>query len=165
MFLAPLAHSSCPEDELQNVNMVDDEVLRAAKERKRKAQETYTGYDDEEFDEDRIGRRADVLGKYDDSFISGKAKQEVSPFFLRLGHPLTTQGFRLGAAIEKKIVKDEDVEMIGAPASRVKLNLDYTSASLLPRRSTSLMSGRRIRGIGLPERGRRGLQTSEEEEV
>jgi hypothetical protein len=65
------------EDELQNVNMVDDEVLRAAKERKRKAQEQYTGLDDDEFDEDRIGIKADILGKYDDSFASGKVKTEV----------------------------------------------------------------------------------------
>jgi U4/U6.U5 tri-snRNP-associated protein 1 len=31
------------EDELQNVNMVDDAVVKAAKERKRKALEQYTG--------------------------------------------------------------------------------------------------------------------------
>lgn len=72
----------CPltetEDELQNVNMADNEALKAAKERKRKAQAQYTGLDDEEFDEDRIGKKADILGKYDDSFISGQAKSEVS---------------------------------------------------------------------------------------
>lgn len=103
------------EDELQNVNMMDDVALRAAKERKRKAQSAYTGYDDEEFDEDRIGRKADVLSKYDDEFSTGKAKSE---------------GFRLGAApVEKEMkVVDDEFETIGfAPAVKVKLNLEYTS--------------------------------------
>ncbi|WWC94765.1 hypothetical protein V866_001614 [Kwoniella sp. B9012] len=100
------------EDELQNVNMVDDAAIKAAKERKRKAAEQYTGYDDEEFDENRIGIKADILGKYDDEFSSGKAKSE---------------GFRLGAPIEKKMkIVDEDSEMGMAPATKVKLNLDYT---------------------------------------
>ncbi|WVQ84312.1 hypothetical protein IAT38_006464 [Cryptococcus sp. DSM 104549] len=100
------------EDELQNVNLVEDEAIKAAKERKRKAQAAYTGYDDEEFDEDRIGKRADVLGKYDDSFATGKVRSE---------------GFRLGAPVEKKVkVMDEDVEMASGPSVRVKLNLDYT---------------------------------------
>lgn len=58
--------------------MVDDEAINAAKERKRKAQEAYTGYDDEEFEEGRIGVKADLLGKYDDSFTTGKVKTEVS---------------------------------------------------------------------------------------
>ncbi|GFZ48646.1 hypothetical protein JCM24511_06395, partial [Saitozyma sp. JCM 24511] len=100
------------EDELQNVNMVDEEAIKAAKERKRKAQEQYTGYDDEEFEEGRIGQKADILGKYDDEFSTGKVKSE---------------GFRLGAPIEKKMtITDEDTEMIGqAPAIKVKLNLDY----------------------------------------
>ncbi|OCF61175.1 U4/U6.U5 tri-snRNP-associated protein 1 [Kwoniella mangroviensis CBS 10435] len=100
------------EDELQNVNMVDDAAIKAAKERKRKAAEQYTGYDDEEFDENRIGIKADILGKYDDEFSSGKAKSE---------------GFRLGAPIEKKMkIVDEDSEMGMAPVTKVKLNLDYT---------------------------------------
>ncbi|WWC64651.1 uncharacterized protein I303_107262 [Kwoniella dejecticola CBS 10117] len=100
------------EDELQNVNLVDDAAIRAAKERKRKAAEQYTGYDDEEFDENRIGVKADILGKYDDEFSSGKAKSE---------------GFRLGAPIEKKMtIVDEDTEMGSAPATKIKLNLDYT---------------------------------------
>jgi U4/U6.U5 tri-snRNP-associated protein 1 len=101
------------EDELQNVNLIDDEAVKAAKERKRKAEAAYTGYDDDEFDENRIGKKADVLGKYDDEFSSGKVR---------------TEGFRLGAAaVEKKnLVVDEDTEMMGtAPATKVKLNLDY----------------------------------------
>lgn len=69
---------SLTEDELQNVNMVDEEAIKAAKERKRKAQEQYTGYDDEEFEEGRIGQKADILGKYDDEFSTGKVKSEVS---------------------------------------------------------------------------------------
>lgn len=107
------------EDELQNVNMVDDAVLKAAKERKRKAGAAYTGYDDEEFDESRIGQKADVLSKYDDEFSSGKARSE---------------GFRLGAAQPTQTnmdVVDDEFETIGAaPAVKVKLNLDYTSKSL-----------------------------------
>jgi len=101
------------EDELQNVNMIDDEKVKAAKERKRKALQQYTGYDDEEFDEDRIGRKADVLGKYDDEFTSGTAR---------------TEGFRLGAPVEQKAAADDDVEMIALgrePASKIKLNLDF----------------------------------------
>ena len=76
--------------------------------------EQYTGYDDEEFDEDRIGKKADILGKYDDEFSSGKAKGE---------------SFRLGSAVEKKSdIEDGDTEMIAlghAPVHKVKLNLDF----------------------------------------
>lgn len=115
------------EDELQNVNMVDDEVLRAAKERKRKAQAQYTGLDDDEFDEDRIGLKADVLGKYDDSFTSGKVKTEAS-YLTRYQSVTVTddQGFRLGAPIEEKPIVQEDTEMIGqAPSTKIKLGLDF----------------------------------------
>ncbi|KAI9633988.1 SART-1 protein [Dioszegia hungarica] len=99
------------EDELQNVNLIEDEVLKAAKERKRKAQAAYTGYDDEEFDEGRIGQKADILGKYDDSFATGKVRSE---------------GFRLGAPPKQEEKVEEDTEMIGsAPMTKVKLNLDY----------------------------------------
>ena len=103
------------EDELENVNMMDDVALNAARERKRKAQALYTGYDDEEFDENRIGLKADVLSKYDDGFSTGKSRSE---------------GFRLGAAQpEKKMeVVDDEFETIGvAPVKKVKLNLEYTS--------------------------------------
>ena len=101
------------EDELQNVNMVDDDKLKAAKERKRKALQQYTGYDDEEFDESRIGQKADVLGKYDDEFTSGTAR---------------TEGFRLGAPVEQKAAVEDDVEMMTLgrePTTKVKLNLDF----------------------------------------
>ena len=104
------------EDELQNVNMVENEAIKAVKERKRKAQATYTGYDDEEFDESRIGQKAEILSKYDDEFASGKAKAE---------------GFRLGAATDRKpVVDDEDTEMVTlghVPATKVKLSMDFTS--------------------------------------
>ena len=120
---------TCSEDELQNVNMADNEALREAKERKRKAQAQYTGLDDEEFDEDRIGVKADILGKYDDSFTSGKTKVEVRVLSYRLvpNIRLTPQGFRLGAPIEQKVVvDDEDTEMIGsAPTQKIKLGLDF----------------------------------------
>lgn len=100
------------EDELQNVNLVEDAAIKAARERKRKAQQAYTGYDDEEFDENRIGQRADVLGKYDEDFATGKVR---------------TEGFRLGAPVEMKMkIQDEDEQMGIAPARKVKLNLDYT---------------------------------------
>ncbi|ORX40646.1 SART-1 protein [Kockovaella imperatae] len=103
------------EDELQNIHMVENEALAAVRERKRKAQAQYTGFDDEEFDEDRIGKKADILSKYDDEYATGKIKSE---------------GFRLGVASEKKPeMEDEDQEMITlghAPATKVKLNLDFT---------------------------------------
>jgi U4/U6.U5 tri-snRNP-associated protein 1 len=98
--------------------MVDDAAVKAAKERRRKALEQYTGYDDDEFEEDRIGRKADILGKYDDEFSTGKAKSE---------------GFRLGTVMKDKKVDNEDEDEAGferigqAPATKVKLNLDYTS--------------------------------------
>lgn len=113
------------EDELQNVNMADDEVLRAAKERKRKAQEQYNGLDDDEFDEDRIGVKAGVLGKYDDSFTSGKMKSEVR-IAVHRRLDADYQGFRLGAPIEEKPIVQEDTEMVGqAPATKIKLGLDF----------------------------------------
>lgn len=98
---------------MQNVNLVDDEKVRAAKERKRKALEQYTGYDDDEFDESRIGRKADILGKYDDEFLTGNVR---------------TEGFRLGATIEKKPEAEEDSEMVALghePASKIKLDLNF----------------------------------------
>lgn len=108
--------------------MADNEALKEAKERKRKAQAQYTGLDDEEFDEDRIGVKADILGKYDDSFTSGKTKVEVRYPWIGMMQSslLTVQGFRLGAPIEQKVVVDEDTEMIGsAPAQKIKLGLDF----------------------------------------
>ncbi|ODN95170.1 U4/U6.U5 tri-snRNP-associated protein 1 [Cryptococcus wingfieldii CBS 7118] len=104
------------EDELQNVNLAEDAKIKAARERKRKAQAAYTGYDDEEFeDEGRIGERGSVLAKYDEDYAN-----------LGKGGGLKSEGFRLGGAVvEKKIKADEDVEMGSAPAQKVKLNLDY----------------------------------------
>ncbi|WVO14290.1 hypothetical protein L204_101922 [Cryptococcus depauperatus] len=99
------------EDELQNVNMTEDAAIKAAKDRKRKAQQAYTGYDDEEFDEGRIGQRAEVLGKYDESFVTGKVKLE---------------GFRLGGPVEKKSKLSVEEAKAGAPVQMVRLNLDYT---------------------------------------
>lgn len=102
------------EDELQNVNIADLEADAAVKERKRKAAQAYTGYDDDEFEEGRIGQKADVLSKYDEDYSSsGKMKSE---------------GFRLGAPVEKKAKKseEEDIEMFGAaPQSKVKLDLNF----------------------------------------
>lgn len=99
------------EDELQNVNLIEDEAVKAAKERKRKAHAAYTGYDDDEFEDGRIGKKADILGKYDDEFSTGKPRSE---------------GFRLGAPVKKEELVQEDTEMIGsAPTTKVKLNLDY----------------------------------------
>jgi hypothetical protein len=63
------------EDELQNVNLADEEAVAAAKERKRKAKAAYTGYDDDEFDPERVGIKADVLGKYDDEYLGGGKNQ------------------------------------------------------------------------------------------
>ncbi|EIW72236.1 hypothetical protein TREMEDRAFT_24325 [Tremella mesenterica DSM 1558] len=100
------------EDELQNVNLMDEAKLKAAKERKRKAQAAYTGLDDEEFDEGRIGRKADILGKYDEDFESGA---------------LRTEGFRLGVPLQEAKEEVMDVEVVGrAPDVKLKLNLDFT---------------------------------------
>jgi U4/U6.U5 tri-snRNP-associated protein 1 len=59
------------------------------------------------------------LGKYDDEFTTGKSKSE---------------GFRLGAVTNKKMEVDDEDEgfaRIGqAPATKVKLNLDYASEYL-----------------------------------
>lgn len=98
------------EDELQNVNLADEERLEAARERKRKAAQTYTGYDDEEFEEGRIGKKAGVLSKYDADFAGGEVE---------------TEGFRLGAPIPKKETVVVDEEMMGREAQvKVKLDLD-----------------------------------------
>lgn len=103
------------EDELQNVNLVDDAVLRAEKERKRKAQAQYTGFDDDEFDEGRIGTRPEVLAKYDEGFADTKVQDE---------------GFRLGAALPVAKRKAEAMgNGVAGPTERVKLNLDYASKS------------------------------------
>lgn len=101
------------EDELQNVNLVDDAALRAERERKRKAQAQYTGYDDEEFEDGRIGARPDVLAKYDEGFVDTKVQDE---------------GFRLGAAAPVQKRKAEAMANgSNEPLERVKLSLDYAS--------------------------------------
>jgi U4/U6.U5 tri-snRNP-associated protein 1 len=102
------------EDELQNVNIADLERDKAAKDRKRKANATYQGYDDDEFTEGRIGKKAAVLDKYDDGFDSGTVDNE---------------GFRLGAPVKAKKetkVFEDDITMLGKePDSKVKLDLDF----------------------------------------
>lgn len=101
------------EDELVNVNMVDKQKDRELRETRKKGLEKYSGYDDEEFDENRIGTKAEVLSKYNDEFSTGKVRSE---------------GFRLGAPTEQKRKADEEDEMmtIGqAPKTMVKLNLDF----------------------------------------
>lgn len=59
---------------MQNVNLADDEAVKASKERKRKAKAVYTGYDDDEFDEGAVGKKKDVLGKYDDDDNIGRSE-------------------------------------------------------------------------------------------
>lgn len=101
------------EDELQNVNLVDVEKDKAVKERKRKAQAKYQGYDDDEFDENRIGKKAAVLDKYDDEFT---------------GETVENEGFRLGAPMKKKAKMEsiEEIERLGnEPAIKVKLDLNF----------------------------------------
>lgn len=99
------------EDELQNVALADREADAARAERARRAKAQYTGYDDEEFTEGRIGKKASVLAKYDDGFTAEDAK---------------TDGFRLGEALPQKKVEEEDVEMGKAPDMKVKLSLDFS---------------------------------------
>jgi len=68
--LSHLPHSSslitCVlDDELQNVEMAEAERTKERNELKVKRQD-YTGYDDEEFVEGRVGMKKSVLSKYDD---------------------------------------------------------------------------------------------------
>lgn len=113
------------EDELQNVNIAEDEAVQASKDRKRKAKAAYTGYDDDEFDESRVGERAGVLGKYDDEYIGAGGRRD---------------GFRLGQAEAKrrKVARGEnggaegggegaygEVVGEGKKVNRQLLNLDY----------------------------------------
>lgn len=104
------------EDELQNVNLADYDRDKATKERKRKAKAQYTGYDDEEFEEGALGKKKDVLSKYDDEFAG-------------LG---TSEGFRLGAVENdnrgkkaKMDIQDDD-EVVNMSVNRTLMNLDYT---------------------------------------
>lgn len=106
------------EDELQNVNLADYERDKAAKERKRKAKEQYTGYDDEEFEEGRIGKKRDVLSKYDDDFMGSGS----------------TEGFRLGGSAvdalkKRKLEESAATEEDGGSSSvnRQLLSLDYAT--------------------------------------
>ncbi|BEJ17970.1 hypothetical protein CspHIS471_0702470 [Cutaneotrichosporon sp. HIS471] len=98
------------EDELQNVNLADEERHEAARERKRKAGQGYTGYDDEEFEEGRIGKKASVLSKYDGDFT---------------GAEVATEGFRLGAPVKREKTPDMDVDMGHEAQIKVKLDLDF----------------------------------------
>lgn len=98
------------EDELQNVALADREADAARAERARRAKAQYTGYDDEEFTTNRIGKKAEVLSKYDDGFSADTSR---------------TEGFRLGEAPPPKVVVEEDEDMGRAPDSKVKLSLDF----------------------------------------
>lgn len=98
------------EDELQNVALADREADAARAERAKRAKAQYTGYDDEEFEVGRIGKKIEVLSKYDDGFSADTAR---------------TEGFRLGEAPPKKMVIEEDEDMGRAPDSKVKLSLDF----------------------------------------
>ncbi|GMK59988.1 hypothetical protein CspeluHIS016_0902050 [Cutaneotrichosporon spelunceum] len=98
------------EDELQNVNLADEERHEAARERKRKAGQGYTGYDDDEFEEGRIGKKASVLAKYDGEFAGGE---------------VATEGFRLGAPVKREKTPEMDVTMGHEAQIKVKLDLDF----------------------------------------
>jgi U4/U6.U5 tri-snRNP-associated protein 1 len=98
------------EDELQNVNLADEERHEAARERKRKAGQGYTGYDDDEFQEGRIGKKAAVLSKYDGEFAGGE---------------VATEGFRLGAPVKREKTPEMDVDMGHEAQVKVKLDLDF----------------------------------------
>lgn len=108
-----MSEANSLEDELVNVNMVDKDKDQEAKDRRKKGLEKYSGLDDEEFDESRIGNKPEVLSKYNDEFSSGKVRSE---------------GFRLGGPVEQKRKAEDEDEMmtIGqAPKTMVKLNLDF----------------------------------------
>ncbi|SCV74383.1 BQ2448_6815 [Microbotryum intermedium] len=107
------------DDELQNVNMAENlktaEALKLKKKGKQAGQ--YTGYDDDEFNENASGgpSKKSVLSKYDDE------EQE--------------EGFRLGSAPAPRAAKGDG--MGGASESgagdadgkeRIKLSMDYTKS-------------------------------------
>lgn len=98
------------EDELQNVNLADEERHEAARERKRKAGQGYTGYDDEEFEEGRVGKKASVLSKYDGDFAGGE---------------VATEGFRLGAPVKREETPEMEEDVGREAQVKVKLNLDF----------------------------------------
>ena len=59
------------EDELQNVEMAEHERTKKRNELKIKKRD-YTGYDDEEFSNDQIGMRRQILAKYDEELEGPK---------------------------------------------------------------------------------------------
>jgi hypothetical protein len=159
------------EDELQNVNMVDEEAIKAAKERKRKAQEQYTGYDDEEFEEGRIGQKADILGKYDDEFSTGKVKSEVSVMaVIVVGESVLIVA---GVPTWRANREENDHHRRGhgddrsSPSNQGEAEpglCKYVELSIVLSGEYADCCCRRLRDVGLPQRGGCRIQEAEEEE-
>lgn len=59
------------EDELQNVELAEHERTKKRNEMKIKKRD-YTGYDDDEFANDQIGMRRQILAKYDEELEGPK---------------------------------------------------------------------------------------------
>lgn len=116
------------DDELHNVNLAENAKTKHALEQKKKGTQTYTGYDDAEF-EGGPGSSRGVLSKYDEGFDA----QQVD-------------GFRLGASAPSAKGKGRAVDGAGrddgGEREKIKLSMDYTSAHSLPSYSLTLLSCR-----------------------
>ncbi|GAA5916417.1 hypothetical protein JCM8208_000912 [Rhodotorula glutinis] len=100
------------DDELHNVNLAENAKTKHALEQKKKGTQTYTGYDDAEF-EGGPGSSRGVLSKYDEGFDA----QQVD-------------GFRLGASAPSAKGKGRAVDGAGrddgGEREKIKLSMDYT---------------------------------------
>lgn len=107
------------DDELHNVNLSENAKTKHALEQKKKGLQTYTGYDDDEF-EGGPGSSRGVLSKYDEGFDAQK-----------------DDGFRLGASAPSAKGKGRAVDGPGrddaGEREKIKLSMDYTSERIFIR--------------------------------
>ncbi|GAA5963083.1 hypothetical protein JCM3765_001763 [Sporobolomyces pararoseus] len=107
------------DDELHNLNLTENAKHKAAVDLKKKGRQAgqYTGYDDEEFNQDgAVAAKRGVLSKYDEGFEGVKE-----------------DGFKLGQQVESKkkgATSNRDDNGIGGSGERekVKLSMDYTKS-------------------------------------
>ncbi|KAH7915621.1 SART-1 family-domain-containing protein [Hygrophoropsis aurantiaca] len=96
------------EDELQNIEMAEEEKTKKRNEMKIKKRD-YTGYDDEEFVDGKLGMKRAILAKYDEDMEGSQT------------------GFRLGAAV-KPVQADRaqlDQESGSVSVNKALLSIDY----------------------------------------
>ncbi|GAA5980719.1 hypothetical protein JCM5350_006363 [Sporobolomyces pararoseus] len=108
------------DDELHNLNLTENAKHKAAVDLKKKGRQAgqYTGYDDEEFNQDGgVAAKRGVLSKYDEGFEGVKE-----------------DGFKLGQQVETKkkgtSTSNGDENGVGGSGERekVKLSMDYTKS-------------------------------------